>query len=1650
MPDAKNGKNSAGKTKFEYTDNITLVLENEYFKIYNDTRASKTYKVINDEIVPIELKELNMWKNRKKNPAGFNVRPLKNSAGQIVDYEISRVARGAAPSAPPAPAPASAPAAPAAAPVQPAPAASARPAAPAPAPARPAAAPAPAPAPARPSAAGKPAVQLIADSDKSSRIKFEETPDVEKIFANDFFSVYRDKRTNRTFKVIGGEVENIEVRELNMWKNRTKNPAGFNVTIINDGNGQPYDYKIERNPDAAPGGAPAPAAAPAAPTAPKAAAPAPAPAPAPAKPAAPALTIDKPAAPAAAPAPTASPAAASAPAQAVSTAKRPAAPAQQAARPRAVKNNEVVGEKPADRVKFQDNDTTELLLETEFCKFYKDKRAAKVFKVIDGEIVNIEQRELNWWKNRVKNPAGFVITTMKDSSGKPFDYLISKVNEDGTLTAAPVVTAPVPVIIPDDVHVPEIGTQKPSAAPAAKAPADAPAPTQETAKIADKKRVKFEETPTMKLLLENDYFKIYTDSRRGATFKVINGEIAPLPQRELNMWKNRQRRPKDFAVKEIRTPEGDIYDYEITRTTNATAAVETTSTKTNLPPVTERINRGGTAKRPNSNRETNCAICNNRYRESELFLLDGKNICASCMEVLVREKLDVKPQDPVQKNLEDIISADEIYCTYSLITNYPYLDDDFCVNICTIKRAAELGIEDTIAQTIDEKGAFFDDLKRFGLKKIIVNDDHSHVYAPEDFDKHVKSEGLIAPKLYFKVLNFMQKGDDELRSAIAESFLGSKVYTYALNEDITEITDENLDDFKPLTFTDGKNNFCPVFTDFTEARAVGMPFKGLYEIETRLLAYHNITHYIINPSSLGFIMNKSILKGAKPNYDKAMIDENDERIKNIDTFVNPFDLEDEAARKAKEEKAAKEAKVIEDIKAEAAKAVAEEKAAKEQAEKAAAEAKKAAEEAAAAAAKQLEEAKAKADEAMKLAAEAEAAKAAETARADAAEKAAADAKAGAELAAKAKADAEAKARAEAEALAQAEAKAKAEEEALAKAEKEKAEAEAKAKAEAEAKAKAEAAKAPKMPFGIPPAAAAAFAGKPGGFTPPAAAAAAIAKQGGFIPPAAAAAAGVQFNKPAGGIFFNDEEEKKSPLDSLSFNGSDGPSLPSLDLSGLADYDDPVIEEAAPSSYYRPQNAVDKSSMPAPMNEFKKTNIYGSKQIAKGDGMGASSSPSIYESAQRRTSDYMSSGMNQNRSSSAIQYAPPAPKKNITDYIKPSDSGKDNPDDLVISSVSDGADGGKVKKEFKVSKPLFIEEAEDDLSSVPYSDGIVSSAPVTTKPSAGKTKGVNTVLSEIAQENGRKNDMFDLANLMYGDPTSAPAGKRTVQDIIAGIKNIDRSIQIEGEQFSVDHNKIADLKAKRKQEEGALASAIADADVMYAEFDSKTRHILIDGNNKGHIFSERYLAEKSVENFANAGIKVYLQEYKEKEIFNMLFEYRRHGIQELVIDETAHWMIFPTDKIAEELDVYERDFVKIPVMNPELMFSMTTLFQKLQTKSNNPNKEQEIKSLEKRMIREFITARYILPMYGEDRNDLRPITINGNNGIKKVLVFSDEFEMKHFFGKNASIVRDYEIVNYKEIIRKYVNVGMVSVLNENSLRFEFNETNCEHITKVLEQ
>ena len=304
----------------------------------------------------------------------------------------------------------------------------------------------------------------------------------------------------------------------------------------------------------------------------------------------------------------------------------------------------------------------------------------------------------------------------------------------------------------------------------------------------------------------------------------------------------------------------------------------------------------------------------------------------------------------------------------------------------------------------------------------------------------------------------------------------------------------------------------------------------------------------------------------------------------------------------------------------------------------------------------------------------------------------------------------------------------------------------------------------------------------------------------------------------------------------------------------------------------------------------------------------------------------------------------------------------------------------------------------------------------------------------------------MMNVADEEPAPKPVAKLSIQTQATATMVIARDLEIEP-----DMRVAQILRDKLNESYRTLSKMITQADVMYAEYDAHTKHILIDGNNKGHIFSEKEYADKSVENFAKNGIEVYIKEYKNEELYAMLFEYKRHGVQDLVLDETANWVIISTDTIMDMIEVNERSFVPIPVANPELMFSMTTLFQKLQSKSDNPKRKQEVQSLEKRMIREFTSARYILPLLAYDKDNKQPITIDSKNGVKRVLVFSDVFEMKRFFGDRFDIVKDYEIISYKELIRKFtVMANTVVVLNEGSLRFEFNDHNCDHINKVINQ
>ena len=103
MPDFTNtSKNANDRVKFEPNDTTKLMFKNDYFEMYNDTRAGRTFKVIDGMIVPTHQKDVNMWKARERNKNNFKVEIERDAAGKVFDYKISRAAQpGDAPAAPP-------------------------------------------------------------------------------------------------------------------------------------------------------------------------------------------------------------------------------------------------------------------------------------------------------------------------------------------------------------------------------------------------------------------------------------------------------------------------------------------------------------------------------------------------------------------------------------------------------------------------------------------------------------------------------------------------------------------------------------------------------------------------------------------------------------------------------------------------------------------------------------------------------------------------------------------------------------------------------------------------------------------------------------------------------------------------------------------------------------------------------------------------------------------------------------------------------------------------------------------------------------------------------------------------------------------------------------------------------------------------------------------------------------------------------------------------------------------------------------------------------------------------------------------------------------------------------------------------------------
>ena len=920
-------------------------------------------------------------------------------------------------------------------------------------------------------------------------------------------------------------------------------------------------------------------------------------------------------------------------------------------------------------------------------------------------------------------------------------------------------------------------------------------------------RIKFEPSDSKKCIVENEFCKIYLDSVSHQTFKVINDYVVPIELREFNMWKNRQKDASGFSVEIIKDDSGEVFDYVITKGTGtapkkaetaapsaaavpptaapvqtqtspqaAAAVIPSKPAPAQMAPAAPDIKKSDSAPRkrkPKSTRLSKCAICKNEFKDEDLLLFVNRNYCFGCVEEAVKEKVQGFPVDPVEKAILDITTADELYCTYSTTTNYPYIDDNGCVNVCSISRAAESVVDNTAVETIEDKGVFFDDLKRYGMRRIIVNNDSTHIFTPDDFDEHVKSDGVVAPKVYFDIIKYTQTDDLGLREKIAAKFLNSTFYTLSMNDDITEITEDNIDIFKPLTLTDGTAVICPVFTDIVEAKSVNLSFKGLYSINAALLPEDGgITHYIINPGSIGYIINKNFLVGVEP-----YAGENDtEELPVQDNF-------DEVSANPEENASVSDEPATEEISAEPI----------------------------------VEEA-------------------------------------------------------------------------------------------------------------------------------------VIVEE------------------------INDE-----------------PSIVGTAATGEISAE-PIVEEAV---------SVEEIN----------------------------AEPSIEETA----------------AAEEIPAEPIVEEAVIVEEI--------NAEPLIEETAA----AGEISVEPIVEEAVIVEE-----SPVKQGERTVSYMPEDTVPiednhsklvsdqviEQAVTETVNEQnLDELVQELDAENDdgtTLELSGLIY-DPilTEEKMPVRTIQDHIVETNAILNDLQ-----NTTDFGNAASLRRKLDESLKELANMIVNANTVYAQFDSTTKHIFIDSNNRGHIFSDNAIAEKSNDNYRSQGIDLYCQKFPKESILTMVYEFKRHGIQDLVVDESSNRITIPTDTIFDSLNVDDPELVKIPITNPELMFSMTTLFQKLNSKTDSPTRKTELASLERRMIREFTSSRYILPLLSADGEEARPITLENKSGSCRILIFSDVYEMKRFFGERMDIVKDYRILSYKDMVENYAKIpNTVVVLNEGSLRFEFSPHNCEHISRV---
>lgn len=256
---------------------------------------------------------------------------------------------------------------------------------------------------------------------------------------------------------------------------------------------------------------------------------------------------------------------------------------------------------------------------------------------------------------------------------------------------------------------------------------------------------------------------------------------------------------------------------------------------------------------------------------------------------------------------------------------------------------------------------------------------------------------------------------------------------------------------------------------------------------------------------------------------------------------------------------------------------------------------------------------------------------------------------------------------------------------------------------------------------------------------------------------------------------------------------------------------------------------------------------------------------------------------------------------------------------------------------------------------------------------------------------------------------------------------------------------------------SIIKKLKDATVLYMVYDQATGFPFLN---------EGYVDIYSTEAYAKDAVDYYMQQYRKLEVRALhkedsnlpsqisIFAYLYYlGMEQLMIDNGKYKVVVKRDEVLPPPDYSNVPNISVPIVNPVLRNAMIDFFGEARWLVNYPNRQENLKKREDRMIEEICKAKYLVPMrYEGDAEKSGENQVTFKEGAKLTFakitnteqatympVFTDWIEFEKAYDKH---IWNGMIVTIKDAIT--IGAGDGVVINPYGENLTLNEKSIKEI------